>query len=134
MSLRDIPRSAVGGAVKLTRLPLDIVVAMLPGNGNATKPAAAIAVDRFEAALREADTADERLAEARTLKETLALVLFGEAGRHGEVASEIRKRHGATAAGLIAELNRGSHGTVLDPATLKRLPESTRELIHALNR
>ena len=54
MSLRDIPRSAVGGAVKLTRLPLDIVVAILPGNGSGTKPAAAIAVDRFEAALRDA--------------------------------------------------------------------------------
>ena len=54
MSLRDIPRSAVGGAVKLTRLPLDIVVSMLPGNGSGTKPAAAIAVDRFEAALRDA--------------------------------------------------------------------------------
>ena len=56
MSMRDIPRSAVGGAVKLTRLPLDIVVSMLPGDGDgsATKPAAAIAVDRFEAALRDA--------------------------------------------------------------------------------
>ena len=42
MGIRDIPRSAVDGAVKLTRLPLDIVVSMLPGNGNgsATKPAA----------------------------------------------------------------------------------------------
>ena len=54
MSIRDIPRSAVGGAVKLTRLPLDIVVSMLPGNGSGTRPAAAIAVDRFEAALRDA--------------------------------------------------------------------------------
>jgi hypothetical protein len=56
MSLRDIPRTAVDGAVKLTRLPLDIVVAMLPGNGNGSgaKPAAGIAVDRFEATLRDA--------------------------------------------------------------------------------
>lgn len=54
MSLRDIPRTAVGSAVKLTRLPLDIVVSMLPGNGTGTKPAAAIAVDRFEATLRDA--------------------------------------------------------------------------------
>ena len=54
MSMRDIPRTAVGGAVRLTRLPLDIVVSMLPGNGGDTKPAAAIAVDRFEAALRDA--------------------------------------------------------------------------------
>jgi len=62
VSMRDIPRSAVGGVVKLTRLPLDIVVSMLPGdgdgdgdgNGSGAKPAAAIAVDRFEATLRDA--------------------------------------------------------------------------------
>lgn len=56
MGMREIPRSAVGGAVKLTRLPLDIVVSMLPGDGDGSgaKPAAAIAVDRFEATLRDA--------------------------------------------------------------------------------
>ena len=54
MSMRDLPRSAVDAAVKLTRLPLDIVVSMLPGNGGDTKPAAGIAVDRFEATLRDA--------------------------------------------------------------------------------
>jgi len=54
MSMRDIPRSAVGSVVKLTRLPLDIAVSILPGNGAARKPAAAIAVDRFEATLRDA--------------------------------------------------------------------------------
>ena len=63
---------------------------------------------------------------------TLALVLFGEAGRQGEVAGEVRKRYGAAAAGLVSELNRGSHGAVLDPSTLKRLPESTRDFIHQL--
>ena len=52
--IRDIPRSAVDAGVKLTRLPLDIVVSMLPGNGSGTKPAAGIAVDRLEATLRDA--------------------------------------------------------------------------------
>jgi len=52
--MRDIPRGAVDAGVKLTRLPLDIVVSMLPGNGSGTKPAAGIAVDRFEATLRDA--------------------------------------------------------------------------------
>jgi hypothetical protein len=32
----------------------------------------------------------------------------------------------------VSELNRGSHGAVLDPQTLKRLPESTRDFIHQL--
>ena len=36
------------------------------------------------------DEADEQIDEARTLRETLALVLFGEAGRQGEVGDEIR--------------------------------------------
>ena len=56
------------------------------------------------------------------------------AGRQGEVATEVRKRYGAASAALVSELNRGSHGAVLDPATLKRLPESTREFIHQLMR
>ena len=47
-------------------------------------------------------------------------------------AHEIRKRYGATAAGLVTELNRGAHGDVLDPPTLKRLPDSTRDFIHEL--
>lgn len=54
--IRAIPRTAVDGALKLTRLPLDIVMSMLPDNGNAggTQPAAGIALDRFEATLRDA--------------------------------------------------------------------------------
>ena len=70
------------------------------------------------------DEADEQIEEARTLRETLALVLFGDAGRQGEVAGEVKRRYGAGAAGLVSELNRGSHGAVLDEGTLKRLPES----------
>lgn len=52
MSMRTIPRSAVGGAVKLARLPLDLAVSLLPGNGAGPRPAASIAVDRWEATLR----------------------------------------------------------------------------------
>jgi hypothetical protein len=47
-------------------------------------------------------------------------------------AAESGRGPGAGAAGLVSELNRGSHGAVLDEGTLKRLPESTRELIHSL--
>jgi len=75
--------------------------------------------------------ADEQLAEARSLRETLALVLFGEAGRQGEVGAEIRRRHGPAAATLVTELNKGAHGNV-DPSMLERLPTATRDLIHAL--
>jgi len=52
MNPRTIPRGAVDGAVKLVRLPLDIAVSLLPGNGDGSRPALRIAVDRWEATLR----------------------------------------------------------------------------------
>ncbi len=53
MSIRAIPRGAVDGAVKLARLPLDVAIALLPGNGDGPGPAAKITVDRWDATLRE---------------------------------------------------------------------------------
>ncbi|MDP2712662.1 MAG: hypothetical protein Q8O56_15715 [Solirubrobacteraceae bacterium] len=55
MSIRAIPRSAVDGAVKLTRMPLDIVVSLLPGDGSSggPGPSAGIALDRLEATVRD---------------------------------------------------------------------------------
>ncbi len=53
MTIRTIPRSAVGGSIKLMRLPLDMAVALLPGNGSGPKPAAGLALDRVEAQLRD---------------------------------------------------------------------------------
>ena len=52
MSIRAIPRTAVGGAVKLARLPLDVAVSLLPGNGDGARPAATVAIDRWDATLR----------------------------------------------------------------------------------
>ena len=63
----------------------------------------------------------------------LALVLFGEAGRQGEVGGEIKRRYGAPAATLVTELNKGAHGNV-DPSMLERLPTATRDLINDLMR
>ena len=71
--------------------------------------------------------------EARTLRETLALAMFGDAGRQGDVGDEVRKRYGAHRRGLVTELNRGAHGA-LDPSTLKHLPDSTRDFIRDLMR
>jgi colicin import membrane protein len=53
MGIRAIPRSAVDGAMKLARLPLDVAVSLLPRNGDSARPAARIAVDRWEATLRQ---------------------------------------------------------------------------------
>jgi hypothetical protein len=53
MSIRAIPRGAVDGAVRLARLPLNVAVSLLPGNGTGARPAASIAVDRWDAALRQ---------------------------------------------------------------------------------
>jgi hypothetical protein len=122
------------GYARPDRLPPEVQARVVPMFCRSALEAAAANIVRRRAAERgtSLDEADEQIEEARTLRETLALVLFGEAGRQGEVATEIKRRYGAGAAGLVSELNRGSHGNVLDPATLKRLPESTREFINDL--
>ncbi|MCA1698633.1 MAG: hypothetical protein LC790_06935 [Actinobacteria bacterium] len=53
MSIRAIPRGAVDGAIKLARLPLDAAISLLAGNGVGARPAASIAVDRWDATMRE---------------------------------------------------------------------------------
>ena len=122
------------GYAKPDRLPPEVQARVVPMFCRSAVEAAAANIVRRRAVehATSLDVADAQIEEARTLRETLALVLFGEAGRQGEVAAEIRKRYGGTAAGLVSELNRGSHGTVLDAPTLKRLPESTRDFIHQL--
>ena len=124
------------GYAKPDRLPPEVQARVVPMFCRSAVEAAAANIVRRRAVEEgtSLDAADERIDEARTLRETLALVLFGEAGRQGEVAREIRKRYGPTSAALVTELNRGSHGAVLDPSTLKRLPESTRDLIQQLMR
>ncbi len=54
MRIRAIPRGAVGAGVKLARLPLDVAVSLLPeSDGGGPRPAASIAVDRWEATMRQ---------------------------------------------------------------------------------
>lgn len=52
MNLRQIPRTAVVSYLRLVRAPLDGAIALLPGNGTGPKPAAKLAVDRADAAVR----------------------------------------------------------------------------------
>jgi hypothetical protein len=52
MSLRTISRSAVGGYVKLLRLPLDAAVGLRTRNGGTDLSGGKITLDRFEARLR----------------------------------------------------------------------------------
>ena len=124
------------GYAKPDRLPPEVQARVVPMFCRSAVEAAAANLVRRRAveAGTSLDDADEQIEEARTLRETLALVLFGEAGRQGEVASEVRKRYGTHAASLVSELNRGSHGTVLDPSTLKRLPETTRDFIQQMDK
>jgi hypothetical protein len=127
------------GARKYARqegLPPEVRARIVPMFCRSAVEAAAAAIVRRRAAEQgtSLDEADHQLEEARTLREVLSLALFGEAGRHGEVANEIRHRHGATASTLVAELNRGAHGNPLEAQTLTHLPEATRDFIHQLTR
>ena len=53
MSIRAIPRTAIGGSIKAARLPLDIAFSLLPGNGTGAGASAEIALDRVEAQIRD---------------------------------------------------------------------------------
>ena len=52
MNVGAIPRTAVDGYLKLVRLPLDAVIGLVPGNGTGRATAAALALDRVDAAAR----------------------------------------------------------------------------------
>jgi colicin import membrane protein len=51
MSMRAIPRAAIGGSIKVMRLPLDLAVSLMPGDG--PRPSAGLALDRVEAHVRD---------------------------------------------------------------------------------
>jgi hypothetical protein len=53
MTIRAIPRKTVGGSIKVARLPLDIAVSMMPGNGDGPSASATVALDRVEAQVRD---------------------------------------------------------------------------------
>jgi hypothetical protein len=53
MTIRAIPRKTVHGSIKVARLPLDIAVSMMPGNGDGPAASATVALDRVEAQVRD---------------------------------------------------------------------------------
>jgi hypothetical protein len=53
MTIRTIPRKTVGGSIKVARLPLDLAVSMMPGNGDGPAASATVALDRVEAQHRD---------------------------------------------------------------------------------
>jgi flagellar biosynthesis GTPase FlhF len=97
MSIRAIPRSAIGGSIRAARLPLDIAVGLLPGNGDGPSASATVALDRVEAHLRDLAgiaLADEALREDAALRRLAAdereraLRLRAAAARRAQVADE----------------------------------------------
>jgi hypothetical protein len=123
--LDDAKRLAVSDHV-----PAEVAARVVPGLcRNAVEAASADIVRRRAVrAGTSLEQADEDLRDARSLRETLALVLFGELGRGGEVAGELKARFGGLNAALVAELNQGAHGR-LDARTLSQLPARTRDFI-----
>lgn len=122
------------GYAKPDRLPPEVQARVVPMFCRSAVEAAAANIVRRRAAQHGTDLieADEQIAEARSLRETLALVLFGDAGRHGEVGGEVKRRYGDASAALVTALNRGAHGNVLERETLARLPDTTRTFIRDL--
>ena len=52
MNARRIPGTAVENSLRLVRVPLDAAIGGLPGNGTGARPAARLALDRADAAVR----------------------------------------------------------------------------------
>ena len=95
MNLRQIPRTAVDSYLRLVRAPLDGAIALLPGNGAGPKPAAKLAVDRADAAVRSLIAGalgdrvmldDARRRQVATDERSAALRLRTEAERTTEAA------------------------------------------------
>jgi hypothetical protein len=103
MSIRAIPRAAIGGSIKAVRLPLDIAVSLLPGNGAGPGPGAAITLDRIEAYVRDLAgiaLGDEVLREdaarrrvAADERERAVRLRTAAAGRAGEAEERLAETH-----------------------------------------
>ena len=89
------------GYAKPGRVPPEVQARVVPVFCRSAVEAAAANIVRRRAVESGAslEEADEQLTEARTLRETLALALFGDAGRQGEVGRDPqalrRRRRGA---------------------------------------
>ncbi len=74
---------------------------------------------------------EEALEDAQTLRQKLALVLFDDAGRSGEVMQRVNARWGREAGDAIAWSNRGSHDPI-PPPQLEPLVDATSRTIRSL--
>lgn len=103
MNARVIPRTALEGSLKLARMPLDVAVGLLPGNGTGAATAAKLAIYRIDASIRSVfasvlgdpvlrDDAQRRYEAAEERQR--ALRLRGEAARTSDRAdSRLEERH-----------------------------------------
>lgn len=74
--------------------------------------------------------ADERLRDARSLRDQAALALLDDPDAHAELSGELRKRGGADAPALVTTLNAGAHGEYT--GSLLELRERTQNVVVSL--
>jgi hypothetical protein len=75
MSIRALSRSAIGAGITIARLPLEVAVSLVPGNGAGPASKAGIAFDRIEAQIRDlagAALGDDVLREDAALRRVAA--------------------------------------------------------------
>ncbi|WP_354702511.1 hypothetical protein DSM112329_04138 [Paraconexibacter sp. AEG42_29] len=77
-----------------------------------------------------ASAADDALADARTLRDHLALALLGDATTHEGLTDVLRTRAGADGPMLVSALNQAVHEA--HPGSTLQLQERTSRLVHAL--
>lgn len=123
------------GVVKSEKVPAEIVRRVVPGLCRHAVEAACVDASRRKLLAAGTPHADVEalLAGQSTLMQQLAVALFGDPGRSGDVMSTVNSRWGPRAGDTVKVCNRGAHAVDgFSAAHAKNLVGDTRDLVDRL--
>lgn len=122
------------GVAKSDKVPAAIVRRVVPGLCRHALEAACVDASRrrlLAAGTPHAEV-EQTLADQNTLMQTLALALFGDPGRSGDVMSTVNAKWGNRAGDTVKTCNKGAHGDGFTEGQAKNLISDTRALVDRL--
>lgn len=124
------------GVARSQQVPAEVVRRVVPGLCRHAVEAACIDVSLrmlLAGGIPHADI-EQTLSEQNTLMQTLALALFGEPGRSGDVMATVNSKWGPRAGDTVKICNKGAHGAPAEfgAAQAKNLVSDTRDLVDRL--
>ena len=124
------------GVAKSQQVPNDVVRRVVPGLCRHAVEAACIDVacrKLLAAGTAHADV-ERVLADQNTLLQTLALAIFGDAGRSGDVMSHVNSKWGGRAGDTVMVCNKGAHAVAatFTAGQAKDLVSNARDLVDRL--